>query len=100
MAIKDNLIIIKKITANQRKVLKMLDNDNVELVFSKGGGWWIGDEQIYSSLAKSLIQYCMVSLDQFSKTGHFERYTINETGKLSLRTGLLYRQADFYNPNF
>lgn len=96
MSVKDNLIIVKKLSAKQRKILQILCDDGKELIYSKGGGWWIDDEKVYSSLAKSLIYYCMVSLDQYSHVGKFERYHLNETGRLSLRTGLLYRQADLY----
>lgn len=73
-----------KLTKRQREVLTLLRDDvDLDLVYSKGGGWWIGNDETNGKLAKFLIQNILVSSDS-GFASDFERYVINESGKRAL----------------
>jgi len=73
-----------KLTKRQREVLQALaDDDNLDLVFAKGGGWWLGNERTNGKLALSLIR--LVLVNDISDTGDdLWRFTINDSGKRAL----------------
>ena len=79
---------MKKLTKRQKEILTMMNNDH-ELIYCKGGGWWIDDIKTNSKLVFSLLRGCLISLDSFSNVGIYEIYYINETGKESLETQII-----------
>lgn len=68
-------------THTQRRVLQLLA-DGLDLVYSKGRGWWVGDEQTNGKLAQALIRLMFVRPDSYNQK--VERYTINESGRRAL----------------
>lgn len=68
-----------KLTRGQRRVLEAIRYDpDADLAYSKGGGWWYGDEQTNGKLALSLIRLMLVKDE--SESEDFQRYTINSSG--------------------
>jgi hypothetical protein len=83
-----------KLTRAQRRVLKSLaENEDIDLAFDKGGGWWIGDEQTNGKLATALIRMVLVRKDGHT-SGDMERYTINDSGRRALEGLPPYRASD------
>ena len=80
-----------KLTRAQRRVLQTLaDDEDVDLAYDKGGGWWIGDEKTNGKLAMALICRVLVSADGH---GDFQRYAINESGRRALQGLPPYRDS-------
>lgn len=86
--IEDGLIKkFSKLTSGQRAVLKKMKAEE-ELVWSKGGGWWIGEDRTNGRLAMSLLRACAISQLDYTKED-FQIYVINETGRIALESGYL-----------
>lgn len=68
-----------ELTPRQREILIMMRDEDEEIVY-EGGTAWVGDEQIAPKTVYALLRVAAISLDQFSKVGGCERYSINETG--------------------
>jgi hypothetical protein len=74
----------KPFTSGERAMLEALAKDeNAELEYCKGGGWWIGEDQVSGRVAWSLIRMTLVSRSDSSEAhspGAIERYAINTMG--------------------
>lgn len=68
------------LTPKEIVVLKMMADEDEELVYSKGVGY-VGLERVSRKTVMTLLRACAISLDQFSTVGECERYTINTTGR-------------------
>lgn len=68
-----------KLTKRQREVLTSLRDDDADLAYSTGGGWWVGDSQTSGRLAHWLISNCLVKADHVKDS--MELYFINESGR-------------------
>jgi hypothetical protein len=80
----------QKLSPAQISALTLLSEEDAELTYEKGAaGWWIGLDKISGVVANVLIRHCLVSMDQYSRVGEFERWTLNETGREALKTGIL-----------
>lgn len=75
---------MKKLTAKQRFVLNKLLNEEEELVYEEGAGWWIGEDRTNGKLANSLLRACLISDCSF---GSVLRFSINQTGRNALKSG-------------
>lgn len=76
-----------KLTQGQKRILERMLKTEEELVWCKGGGWWIGEHQTNGRLAMSLIRACVIS--QMTSSHLCQIYTINETGRIALESGYL-----------
>ena len=83
-----DLIQSKKLTSTQKNILKRMHSGE-DLTFSKGGGWWIGNDMTSGKLVNSLIRHCAISQDSFS-SDKYQIYEINETGRFILEKGFFY----------
>lgn len=83
-----DLIKSKKLTYSQKNILKRM-NDGEDLTFSKGGGWWIGNDTTSGKLVNKLLRHCAISEDSFSSE-KYKTYEINDTGKFILQKGFFY----------
>ena len=75
-----------RVTARMVKVLQAmangaLDDDECELVYERGAGWWLGLERVGNTAGTRLLQACAIRAESDNRIGEFERYTINETGR-------------------
>ncbi len=68
------------LTKRQIEVLKIMRDEEEELVYERGVGY-VGVNRISGATLLGLLRCAAISLDQFSEVGDFERYTINETGR-------------------
>ena len=82
-----DLIQVGKAGKRQLAILKIMNEQDEELVWEKGAGWWIGLEQTSGKTVKALIQFTCISLAQDSNKDDFQRYQINSTGQKTLQTG-------------
>jgi hypothetical protein len=73
------------LTRGMFRALTEMERDDEELVWEKGGGWWIGDRRTNGKVGIRLLLLCLVSASQDSHTGKFERYDINEEGRRIIR---------------
>lgn len=71
---------MRLITKRQLEILRIMRDDEEELVYY-GGEAWLGNERVSSRSLFALLRVCAISLDTFSKVGAFERYHLNETGR-------------------
>jgi hypothetical protein len=71
------------LTIRQLQILRKMRDEDEELVYSKGRGY-VGDEQIGPKTLFALLRVMAIKLDQFSRVGDCEYYTINETGEALL----------------
>lgn len=82
--------LMVKLTSKQKNVLHIMRSTEETIVFSKGGGWWIGEHQTNGKLVFALLRGCLISRDSYSKD-NFEIYYINETGIEALETGYMIK---------
>lgn len=72
------------LTKRQIEILQLMvdneDTDDGELVLEKGEAW-IGLEKTSPKTVFNLLRAMVISQDQYSVVGGFERYHINSTGK-------------------
>lgn len=86
--IEDGLIKnYSKLTSGQKRVLERMKAEE-ELVWSKGGGWWIGEDQTNGRLALALLRACVIS-QMSTNRDDYQIYNINETGRIALESGYL-----------
>lgn len=75
------------LTRRQREILEIMaahpDEDAGELVYERGRGF-LGDEPVAARTVFSLLRLMAISLES-GEPGGFERYRINETGRLYIR---------------
>lgn len=84
-----------KLTKRQISVLEFLrDNNESDMVYDKGAGWWIGNERTNGKLALGLIRLCLVVQSQGNNMGEFSRWGINESGRRALRNQPPYCLSD------
>jgi len=87
-----------KLTPKQKEILeRMLEGE--DLCYSKGGGWWIGEDLTTGKLINTLLSVCAISQDQYS-TEKMQHYYINENGKKSLETGHLWIHKKLYTASY
>lgn len=55
-------------------------SEEKELVWERGNGWWVGYYRVRASTCKLLLQFCLISEDQFS-TATMKRFTLNGYGR-------------------
>ena len=67
-------------TARALEILKIMLDTGEELVYERGAAY-VGLERTSRAVVLELQRAMAIRLDQFSKIGNFERYTINETGR-------------------
>lgn len=68
------------LTTKQRHILTRLRDEDEELVYERGIGF-VGLEPVGRACVFGLLRLAAIRLDQYSKVGQVERYTINETGR-------------------
>lgn len=75
------------LTKRELEVLQKM-KENELLTYSKGSGWWIGEEKTSGRLAMSLLRNCLISEDSFcAGRDNYVNYYINETGESALDFG-------------
>jgi hypothetical protein len=84
---------VTKLTPRQKDVLEKLAAGG-ELTFAKGGGWWLGTEQIGGKTPVALLRGCALRLDYEEHDSSYAVYTINETGREALESGELLTAFD------
>lgn len=68
------------LTVGMLNMLQMLlESEDGEVVYEKGGGWWIDLEQVSGRVVKSLLELCLVSERSYSET--VRRYVLNSEGR-------------------
>lgn len=71
------------LTKRQREVLQALaDDEDLDLAYDKGGGWWLGAKQTNGKIVNSLLRLCLLRNITDSE---MLRYTINESGERALK---------------
>lgn len=73
------------LTKCQLQILRMMRDEEEELVFENGSGY-VGLHRVSLRTLLGLLKVAAISMDQFSRIGSFERYSINETGLELLRS--------------
>ena len=67
----------KHLTAGMHNLLWFIrDSDEEEVVYSKGGGWWVDITEVSGRVVKALLKLCL--LRDVSDSENFLRYTLNE----------------------
>jgi hypothetical protein len=75
----------KPLTPGERDMLQRLAADEMaELEYAKGGGWWIGLDQVSGRVAWSLIRMSLVSVESNFAPSDIERWHINSMGRARL----------------
>jgi len=72
-----------RLTKGERRLLQKMVDEEEELVFERGGGWWCGLKRTSGRLAWSLIQKMLISESQYSGEG-MGHWAINGAGRLAL----------------
>ena len=89
----DEMIKTRKLKKREAEILRALSKDDgTDLVYNKGGGWWIGNDQTTGTVANSLIRHCAITLEDFGNDD-YRSYRINETGMHILETGYMHVHA-------
>lgn len=58
------------------------DDVNDDLVWERGGGWWIGDEQTSGAVGNKLLRLCLISeSNMVINSQTYKVYGINEDGR-------------------
>ena len=78
------------LTERQREVLTIMrdhrEDDEGELLYERGTAY-LGHRSISTATVFALLRLCAISMNQYSRVGGLERYTINETGLNLLAEG-------------
>lgn len=69
-----------KLTKRQLEVLRIMRDEEEELVYERGCGY-VGDNRISGRTLFALLRCVAISEELGSEPGKFERYSINETGR-------------------
>lgn len=72
-----------KLTRVQRRVLTIMRDDDQELVYSRGGGWWLDLERTNGKLGLGLLRLMLISPDSWA-SDDYQCYWINESGRRAL----------------
>ncbi len=65
-------------------LLRRIDcEEDKELVYEQGGGWWVGSDTTTGRYALELIRFCLLR-QEHEQGESFERYTLNEEGRAAL----------------
>jgi hypothetical protein len=73
-------VCLAKLTKRQAEVLRVMFDDEEELVYERGLGY-VGTSRVAARTLFGLLRACAVNLEPGCKFGRFERYTINGTGR-------------------
>lgn len=87
---KNDYLQSKNLTSTQKDILSKLCVDGADLTWSKGGGWWIGENQTNGRLVNVLIRHGAISMDGYGNPDKYQTWEINGTGKMFLETGYLW----------
>lgn len=99
MNYKAELIPIRNLTSRESDVLKrMIDGE--ELVFSKGAGWYIGENKTSGRLVNNLLRYVSITEDWLARAG-FQK-SLRETGAFTIQIDehtllIIYLQTGKYS---
>ena len=79
----DALLLIShygsSLTRRQLAILKMMRDQDVELVYERGSGY-VDLERLGGRTLHALLKACAISPEMGSEPGKYEIYTINSTG--------------------
>ena len=83
------------LTKGERRLLQKMVDEEEELVFGRGGGWYCGNDRTSGRVAWSLIRKMLIRSDQYLDDDSYAVWDINESGRLAL-TGetKIYRTGD------
>lgn len=69
----------------RRLLVRILASEDRELVYERGAGWWVGDEQVGGRWARLAIVLVLLGTDSYSPAGSgLERWHVNEEGRRAL----------------
>lgn len=74
------LVVAKRLlTPGALRVLREMRDQDEELIYEPGAGWWVGLRQTSGSVAFQLLRLCLLHKETF-QGGSLERYVLNEEG--------------------
>ena len=71
------------LTVGALQVLREMRDQDEELVFEVGAGWWVGLRRTSGRVAFELMRYALIRQTDFGG-GRLERHVINEEGRMIL----------------